>query len=214
MQDLSTDGGLLLEHGPSGPISRLAKFISVPLTKGASALSQSALSRASDARKQATLDKYEAIIKKYPEAGIVHIGAHSLGGALSQHLLKSLTPAQERRVRVHTFNALPLAGFDAFKHRGSYFETRNIYDPVSVYAKGPNLRTMDNIKPATSPLSNHAMSQFVGKDLPSEGMGVPYSMMSARGDKADRSRVEKIKKEHQKTLEALREKSRSVRGGG
>lgn len=211
LSDLTTDAGIIAQHIGESRFSNLHKLFAIP--ESVKKTLPIAAKMAMTNRFSKVEDKYKQIRKKYGKTNIINIGAHSLGGALGQHILKTLTPSQEKYVRVHTFNSLPLHGFDSEKHRGSYFETKNPFDPVSMYATGSNLRHYYSIKPYDTfdeSVPVHEMSQFVGLDLNKIPRGHKVSVYDSfgrmRGDETDRQDQNKIKAAHKRTREMLRKK--------
>tara|TARA_R110002049_G_scaffold97972_3_gene238578 strand:+ start:6587 stop:7540 length:954 start_codon:yes stop_codon:yes gene_type:complete len=213
-KDLSTDASIVGEHVLENRFAKLTKLFSIPSGKlSAADVAKDVIGTYRKERFANVEKKFEQIRKKY-KTGIIHIGGHSLAGALSQHLLKSLSKKKEQRVRVHVFNALPLHGFDPRKHTASYHETRNALDPISMHAKGPNLRITQDYKPGDKITGNepiHAMDQFVGVDLSKYVRGHESSTYEnlntqVRGDSAARDRVANIKKIHTKIREQIRKK--------
>ena len=209
LSDLSTDAGIIAQHIGESKFSNLHKIFTIPesIKKTLPIAAKVAMNN----RFQKVEDKYKQIRKKYGKTNMINIGGHSLGGALSQHLLKTLTPAQETHVRVHTFNSLPLHGFDADKHKGSYHSTKNMLDPVSMHSKGPNLRVIQDVKVGDKyqPNTAHQMSQFVGRDLnkiPRGHKTSTYESLRPRNDAAERADADAIKAAHKKTREILRKR--------
>ena len=195
LSDLTTDAGIIAQHIGETRFSNLHKLFAIPdsIKKTLPIAAKVAMNN----RFQKVEDKYKQIRKKYGKTNMINIGGHSLGGALSQHLLKTLTPAQETHVRVHTFNSLPLHGFDADKHKGSYHETKNMLDSVSMHSKGPNLRvTQAKIGDKYQPNTVHQMSQFVDRDLnkiPRGHRTSRYEALRMRNDAAERADADVIK---------------------
>ena len=223
-KDLATDAAIVGEHVGEARFAKLKKLFSIsPNMKMALPIGKKLILKSRDERFANTEAKYRQIRQKYKK-GIINIGAHSLGAAVAQHLLKSLTPEQEKRVRVHAFNGLPLHGFDPEKHLGSYYETKNMMDPISAHVKGTNVRYArddyyypNDPNDAERPIftgddpSPHRMSQFVGRDLNKITRGQPISIYDAlqrlRGDEAvrDRFTVNQIKEAHKQTREKIRQ---------
>ena len=210
LSDITTDAGIIGQHIGESRFSNLHKLFAIP--ESVKKTLPIAAKLAMTNRFQKVEDKYKQIRKKYGKTNTINIGSHSLGGALSQHLLKTLTPAQEKRVRVHTFNSLPLHGFDSEKHRGSYHATKNVLDPVSANARGENLRVIKDVKVGdilTAETPSHQMSQFVGRDLnkiPRGHKTSTYESLRMRGDVAERANTNAIKAAHKRTREILRKK--------
>jgi len=220
-KDLATDAAIVGEHIGGKRYAELKKLFTIsPNMKMALPVAELLSKKSRDDRFANTESKYQQIRKKYKK-GIINIGAHSLGGAVAQHLLKSLTPSQEKGVRVHAFNALPLPGFDPEKHLATYYETKNRGDPVSVHAVGSNVRTVkgEGVKVVDGvvkvhlggggPESPHAMRQFVGLDLNKIPRGRTVSVWNniqdgRRGDDAERQDIEALKAEHKRTREKIR----------
>ena len=215
-KDLAVDSSIVGEHVLENRFAKLTKLFSIPSGKISGAdVAKDVIGAYRKERFANVEKKFEQIRKKY-KTGIIHIAGHSLAGALSQHLLQTLSKKKEQRVRVHVFNALPLHGFDPSKHTASYHETRNSRDPISMYAKGPNLRVIQNYKPYDKYDPNraiHGMGQFVGVDLSKYARGHEESSYEKllldsqiRGDSAARDRVANIKKIHTKIREKIRKK--------
>ena len=220
-KDLATDAAIVGEHVGGKRYAELKKLFTIsPNMKLALPVAELLSKKSRDDRFDNTESKYQQIRKKYKK-GIINIGAHSLGGAVAQHLLKSLTPNQEKGVRVHAFNALPLPGFDPEKHLATYYETKNRGDPVSVHAVGSNVRTVkgEGVKVVDGvvkvhlggggPESSHAMRQFVGLDLNKIPRGRTVSVWNnmqndRRGDDAERQDIDALKAEHRRTREKIR----------
>ena len=211
LDDLSTDVAIVAQHVGESRFSNLHKLFALP-----DAVKKSlpvAAKMAMTSRFAKIENKYKQIRKAYGKNSRINVGAHSLGGALSQHLLTTLTPSQQKLVRVHSFNSLPLHGFDPDKYP-SYYATKNILDPVSANARGVNLRVIkdqkvgDVIMPDTP---RHEMSQFVGRDLNKIPRGHKTSTYESlrgawRGDAAERAHANAIKIAHKRTREILRKK--------
>ena len=129
-KDLMVDSSIVGEHVLEHRFAELTKLFSIPSGKLSAADVAKDVIGTYRKERFANVEKKFAQIRKKYKTGIIHIGGHSLAGALSQHLLKSLSKKKEQRVRVHVFNALPLHGFDPSKHTASYHETRNVRDLI------------------------------------------------------------------------------------
>ena len=223
-KDLATDMAIVGEHVGEARFNTLTKLFSIPPSlEKALPFAKKMILSSRDERFANTEAKYQQIRKKYKK-GIINIGAHSLGGAVAQHLLKSLSPKQEKEVRVHVFNGLPLHGFDSDKHLGSYHETHNRFDLISIHAKGKNVRVVEEpsikFKDGESSITMkrgesfdpmHSMGQFVGMDLNNVPRGQPMSLYDTdqppfRGDLNVRDRVisRQMKKTHKETRAKIR----------
>lgn len=229
-KDLAADAAIIGEHVGEARFKKLTKLFSIPPSlQKALPFAKKMILSSRDERFANTEAKYQQIRKKYKK-GIINIGAHSLGGAVAQHLLKSLSPEQEKGVRVHVFNGLPLHGFDSEKHLGSYYETRNRFDLISMHAKGKNVRFVEEPsikvkdgegtitykpgglnKPGEPFDPMHSMGQFVGMNLNNVTRGQPISLYDAeqvpfRGDLnvRDRATTRQIKKAHKESREKIR----------
>ena len=221
-KDLATDMAIVGDHVGGKQYENIKDLFNIsPKMKMGMAMADLLSMKSRDERFANTEAKYKQIRKKYSK-GIINIGAHSLGGAVAQHLLKSLTPEEEKRVRVHAFNALPLHGFDPEKHIASYYETKNRGDPVSVHSVGSNVRTVKGLKAVDGVIkmklgdfqskqepSSHAMSQFVGLDLNKIPRGSTVSVWNDmqsgyRGDDAERQDIAELKATHKRVREEIR----------